>query len=60
MLNKYLFRPVIGVIESDTYHILPTLRFSYIKKRVDENDDKKRLKTFALLLTWINFTLRLS
>lgn len=60
MLNKYLFRPVIGVIESDTYHILPTLRFSYIKKRVDENDDKKRLKTFALLLTWINFTLGFS
>lgn len=58
MLNKYLFRPVGGVLESGTYHLLPTLRFTSITTKLD--DDKKKLKTFAIMLTWINFNVGFS
>lgn len=58
MLNKYLFRPVIGVLESDIYHLLPTLRFTSVNRKLE--DDKKKLKTFAIMLTWINFCIGFS
>ena len=60
MINKYLFRPVIGIIETvafDTYHILPTIRLTSVKTELADN---KFLKTFAIMLTWINFSIGFS
>lgn len=56
MLNTYLIRPVIGVMEGDTYHLIPALRFSKLQTKVDD----KTLKTFAIVLTFINLSLGLS